>query len=66
MTHFTLEDLVNFTQNEKKMVESILPTSEFEQNLEPKEETLRFLMDYSKSLSVRKSKKLKHVSMILN
>ncbi|MEZ4799834.1 MAG: hypothetical protein R2809_08690 [Flavobacteriales bacterium] len=66
MTDFTLQDLVNFSRNEKKMVEDVLPELSSAEEIGPSDKTLQFIMDYSKALSVRKSKNLNHISMILN
>lgn len=66
MTDFTFQDFVNFSKKEKEMVEKVLPALNFEEETGPSEETLRFLTDYSKALSVRSSKKLNRISMVLN
>ncbi|MFO0359917.1 MAG: hypothetical protein ACK50N_05425 [Flavobacteriales bacterium] len=66
MSHFTLQDLVDFTQNERKMVEDVLPTATHDREVEPSEACLRNILDYSKALSVRTSKKMKQVHVILN
>lgn len=66
MAHFTLQDLVNFTKNESKMVEDILPAVVPEEEQQPSEAVLRNILDYSKALSVRKSKHSGSYRMILN
>lgn len=66
MSHFTLQDLVDFTQNERKMVEDVLPTAAHDKEVEPSEACLRNILDYSKALSVRTSKKMKQVHIVLN
>lgn len=66
MTDFTFQDFVNFSKKEKEMVEKVLPALQSEDEMGPSEETLRFLTDYSKALSVRQTKKLNRISIILN
>ncbi len=66
MAHFTLQDLVNFTQKESKMVEEIFPTVVQEEEQQPSESALRNILNYSKALSVRKSKNSELIKMILN
>lgn len=66
MIHFTLEELVNFTLNEKKMVEDVMPTTGHDEDIEPGEQALRNILDYSKALSVRKSKTMKRMHFVLN
>lgn len=66
MLHYTLYDLVVFTQNEKRMVEKVLPKAYEEQDMNPSEETVRNILNYSKALSVRKSKKINRIRLILN
>jgi hypothetical protein len=66
MPHFTLQDLSDFTKNERKMVEGILPLAKSNEDLEPREEILQNILNYSKALSVRKSKKMNSFKMVLN
>jgi hypothetical protein len=66
MPHFTLQDLSDFTQNERKMVEGIFPLAKSNEELEPREEILQNILNYSKALSVRKSKKMNNFTMVLN
>jgi hypothetical protein len=66
MPHFTLQDLSDFTKNERKMVEGILPLAKSNEELEPREEILQNILNYSKALSVRKSKKMNSFKMVLN
>lgn len=65
MTHFTLDDLAKFTQNEKKMVNDILPELR-EKEIQPSDDAIRNILNYSKSLSVRKSTNLGHLRLLLN
>lgn len=66
MIHFTLEELVNFTLNEKKMVEDVLPSTGHDKDIEPAEQSIRNILGYSKALSVRKSKTMQQIHMVLN
>jgi hypothetical protein len=66
MPHFTLQDLSDFTKNERKMVEGILPLAKSNEELEPREEILQNILNFSKALSVRKSKKMDSFKMVLN
>lgn len=65
MVNFTLQDLMNFTQNESKMVENVLQQNEI-QSMEPSESSVQNLLAYSKALSVRKSEYLKNFRLTLN
>jgi hypothetical protein len=65
MIDFTLDDLMEFTQKEEEMVKEIFPVSELS-NPEPCERSVKNLLAYSKALSIRKSRKLKTLSMVLN
>ena len=66
MAHFTLEDLLNFTQKEKEMVQDITSIKEQEQHLEPGAESLRNILAYNKALSVRKSEFIPSIRIVLN
>jgi len=66
MLHYTLNDLMDFTQNERKMVKQVLPGTFEEESIQPSEGSLRNILDYSKALSVRKSKNLHSFRIVLN
>lgn len=63
MPHFTLKDLVSFTQNENKMVEEIFP--ETIASNEPSESSIQNILAFSKAYSVRRTEK-GMVRMVLN
>ncbi len=65
MIDFTLNDLLKFTLKEAEMVKEILPETE-KTNWEPSESSLNNILAYSKVLSVRKSKNLNNISIVLN
>jgi hypothetical protein len=48
------------------MVEGIFPLAKSNEELEPREEILQNILNYSKALSVRKSKKMNNFTMVLN
>lgn len=65
MVNFTLDDLMEFTQKEEKLLRDIFPI----QNtncIEPSEKTMSSIIAYSKAISIRKSKKMNHFKMLLN
>jgi hypothetical protein len=65
MINFTLDELRDFTQHEGDMVEKVLPFLRQAQE-EPDEEIIQNILNYSKSLSVRTSKHLKKIKLMLN
>lgn len=65
MINFTLDDLMEFTQKEEEMVMEIMPEMGIPQP-EPCERSVKNLLAYSKALSIRKSRKLKTFSLVLN
>jgi len=64
MADFTLDDLSRFTQNERKMVEEVFP--ELDHCLEPSEESIHRILDFSRAYSVRRSKEFGPLRMVLN
>ncbi len=65
MIDFTLQDLMVFTQKEEEMVKDVFPEMELTR-IEPCESSVKNLLAYSKALSIRKSRKLKTLSLVLN
>ncbi|MDZ4822978.1 MAG: hypothetical protein SH856_05925 [Flavobacteriales bacterium] len=65
MAHVTLDDLREFTQNEQQMIEEVLHTNECNE-MQPSQQTLDRIIGYARALSVRKSERLHHFSMVLN
>ena len=65
MIHFTLDDLSEFTRNEVKMVNEILPEPR-EEMVQPGEEAIRNILSYSRSISVRKSERIGNIHLMLN
>jgi hypothetical protein len=64
MQTFTHLDFLQLTSKEKKL------KSEISENVKnekfPKQETINNILNYSKALSIRKSKHIKHIEMVLN
>lgn len=65
MINFTFQDLVNFTQNESKVLEHALDEN-LKMSEEPDENSVQNLIAYSKALSVRKSNYLQNFRLTLN
>ena len=65
MVNFTFEDLQNLENNERFLQDRLALKSKTI-NAKPKKSTVDNLLNYSKVLSVRDSKNLKKVKMILN
>lgn len=65
MKNSTLDALAHFSRNEKQLFSGL--ENSFEDGLQsPAKQTVRNILDYSKALSVRKSKHLNHLFMTLN
>lgn len=65
MIDFTLNDLMEFSKMEEEMVREIFPQMEIDKP-EPSERSVKNLLAYSKALSIRKSRTLKNVRLVLN
>ncbi|NND76939.1 MAG: hypothetical protein HKN39_02000 [Flavobacteriales bacterium] len=65
MVNFTFEDLQDLQDREKSMFTDIAHIAE-ELEISPKESTIKNILNYSRALSVRESKTIKQVEMILN
>ena len=57
---------MEFTQNERKMVEKVLPEAFEDLDMNPTEKSIRNILDYSKAFSARKSEKIIAYRMVLN
>lgn len=62
--HF--EDLTNFTRQEQHILDELGWHKPEMKHRGPSKETVDFILNYSKALSVRKSKYVQHVKTILN
>jgi hypothetical protein len=65
MTDFTPEDLLELTKMEKEMMNELY-ASNIEVQSEPSNETVNFLLAYSKALSIRKSRSTNNIRLVLN
>ena len=63
MKEFTHLDLLEITEKEQELK---MLLSEEEQEFSPKQSTVNFILDYSKALSIRKSKSIDYIEMLLN
>lgn len=65
MKNFTLEELTEMTQMENDM-KNWLFADEIDDRCEPSDETVNTLLAYSKALSIRKSRTMKNIRLVLN
>ena len=65
MTNYTLEDLMVFTQMENELMEGLFGHN-IEDHREPPEEIVNNLLAYSKALSIRKSRSMNSIRLVLN
>lgn len=64
MQTFTHFDFLKLTENEKLLKSEL--TMKVKEDQSPKQETIHNILNYSKALSVRKSKSVEYIEMILN
>jgi hypothetical protein len=65
MTDFTLDDLLEFTQMENEMMKGLF-ADDIEDHCEPSNATVNTLLAYSKALSIRKSRSMNNIRLVLN
>ena len=65
MTDFTLEDLMELTQMENDMMNELF-ASDIEDQCEPSDEIVNTLLAFSKALSIRKSRSMNTIRLVLN
>jgi hypothetical protein len=65
MTDFTLEDLMELTQMENDMMNELF-ASDIEDQCEPSDEIVNTLLAFSKALSIRKSRSMNNIRLVLN
>ncbi len=66
MQTFTHLEFLEIAQNEKTLKESLNQLEVSEPELSPKKQTINNILNYSKALSVKKSKNVDYIEMILN
>ena len=64
MQTFTHLDFLQLTSKEKKLKSDITEAVKNEKS--PKQQTINNVLNYSKALSVRDSKHLQHIEVVLN
>lgn len=64
MQTFTHLDFLQLTSKEKKLKSEISENVKNEKS--PKQQTINNILNYSKALSIRDSKHLNHIEMVLN
>ena len=65
MTDFTLEDLMELTQMENDMMNELF-ASDIEDHCEPSDEIVNNLLASSQALSIRKSRSMNNIRLVLN
>ena len=65
MTNYTLEDLMVFTQMENELMDGLFGHN-IEDQREPSEEIVNNLLAYSQALSIRKSRSMNSIRLVLN
>ena len=65
MTDFTLDDLLEFTQMENEMMKGLF-ADDIEDHCEPSDEIVNNLLAYSQALSIRKSRTMNNIRLVLN
>lgn len=63
--NFTLQQLAIFTQNEKELLREVGLIQD-KPSVSPRKSTIDNILNYSKALSIRPSKKVGHIEMLLN
>jgi|AntRauTorcE11897_2_1112592.scaffolds.fasta_scaffold86367_1 hypothetical protein len=70
MNDFTLDDLASFSREEKDCFYQIFKNNDMvempEVELEPSDDALNRIFAYNKAVSVRESKKLDRINLVLN
>lgn len=66
MQTFTHLEFLELEQNEKSFKESLDKMEDNDERYSPKKQTINNILNYSKSLSIKKSKHVDFIEMILN
>jgi hypothetical protein len=67
MKNSILDALAQFTQNEKELINDLWSTPDSsKKEFKPRESSVQNILNYSKALSVRKSKHLDSLQFVLN
>jgi hypothetical protein len=65
MTNFTSENFMELAQMENEMMKELF-AFDIEDQCEPSDETVNTLLAYSKALSIRKSRSMNSIRLVLN
>ncbi len=66
MVNFTLDELADFSREEKKLIQDIMGAESTNELLSPRKDIVNNILGFSKALSTRNSKFLDTTSMVLN
>ncbi len=66
MQTFTHLEFLELEQNEKSLKKSLNQLEVSKPELSPKKQTINNILNYSKALSIKKSKHVDYIEMILN
>ncbi|MBL4624113.1 MAG: hypothetical protein JKY42_03095 [Flavobacteriales bacterium] len=66
LTNITLEELAEFTQNESQLLAELGLVAEDEVTESPSQYVVDSVLNYSKALSIRKSKIVGNIETVLN
>lgn len=66
MVNFTLDELADFSRLEKELINEIMGTENKTPLLCPRKDIVNNVLSYSKALSVRQSKYIDQMSMVVN
>lgn len=66
MQTFTYLEFIELEQNEKSFEESLNKMEETTSKYSPKKQTIDNILNYSKALSIKKSKNIEFIELILN
>lgn len=70
MQDFTLNDLSNFYLQENQLIRELFNDTDMveqpEVEMKPSDDAVSRILGYSKALSVRKSKKINNIQLVLN
>lgn len=66
MKNSTFDALAHFSQNEKELIKGLVAGTSADAEFSPAENSVQNILNYSKALSVRKSKYLDSLHFVLN
>jgi len=66
MVNFTLDELANFSREEKKLINEMMGTSDNKPLFSPSLKTIQRVLNYAKSTSMRKNQRIGTQTFFLN